>query len=133
MRHRLLVPSLLLLLALTVITLPAQGQPPPPAATAAVTFTDGGCSVTVAYTWSGFNGRDLTAQYGVRWAGTGGTVFGISFLAFPVTGSGTSSHTFDLTGHGSHAYYGGGNLLNTKGKTLSGSGVVSPTGASLDC
>lgn len=132
MRHRLLVASLFLLLALTSIVLPAQGQPPPPAATAAFT-DDGGCTVTVTYTWSGFKGRNLIAQYGVQWAGPGGTQFGIQFQAFPVTGSGTSSHTFDLTGYGSHTYYGGGRLLTTKGKELSGSDVRSSTSAAMSC
>jgi hypothetical protein len=133
MRHRLLVASLLLLLALPLIALPAVGQPPPAVATA--TFTDnGGCSVTVTYTWSGFKGHDLAAQYEVVWPGpTGGTQFGLPFQAFPVTGSGTSSHTFDLTGKGSHTYSGRGHLLTTKGKELIGSDVGSPTSADLSC
>ena len=133
MRHRLLVSSLLLVLGLTLLALPAQGQPPTTGA-ATVTFADNGdCTVTVTYTWSGFKGRDLTALYGVRWPGPGGTTFGLLAQAFPVTGSGSASHTFDLTDHGAHDYYGGGQLLNTKGKELTGSAAVSPTGASLDC
>jgi len=135
MRHRLLVASLLLLLALPLITLPAAGQPPPPSgATATATFTDnGGCSVTVTYTWSGFRGRDLRAESGAVWPAGGGAEWWLLFEAFPVTGSGTSSHTFDLTGYGSHTYHGAGRLLNTKGKLLSGSDVSSPTSANLSC
>ena len=133
MRHRLLASSPFVLLALTVVALPAQGQPPATGA-ATVTFTDNlDCTVTVTYSWNDFKGRNLTALYGVRWPGPGGTTFGISAQAFPVTGTGTASHTFDLTGHGAHDYYGGGQLLDTKGRVLAGSDVVSPTGASLDC
>ena len=132
MRHRLVVASLLLLPALTFIALPAAGQPPPPTATA--TFTDnGGCSVTVSYTWSGFKGHSLMAEYGVNWAGPGGIVIGVQVNEFPVTGSGTSSNTFELSGHGSHTYYGRGHLVNTKGKELSGSDVGSATSADLSC
>jgi hypothetical protein len=134
MRHRCLVALVTLVLASTWMVVPAGGQPPPPSGTASVTFTqDGGCTVTVTYTWSGFKGRDLVAHYGVRWAGPGGTVFGIHVQAYPVTGSGTASHTFDLTGHGQHTYYGGGQLLTTKGKTVVGSEARSATDASLDC
>lgn len=133
MRHRLLAASLLTLLALTLIALPAEGKPPPSAATATAVFTDNGnCSVTVTYTWSDFTGRNLTAYYGWEWAGRSYFV-GVRVSAFPVTGSGTSSHTFDLTGHGSHTYYGRGQLIDTKAKTLSGSDVRSPTSATLDC
>jgi hypothetical protein len=117
---------------LTWIALPAAGQPTPPAAT--TTFTDnGGCSVTVTYTWSGFQGHNLRAEYGVRWPDTGWIEFVIEVQAFPVTGSGTLSHTFDLTGHGSHTYYGRGHLLTTKGKELSASDAASPTSANLSC
>ncbi len=134
MRHRPLVALVVVLLASTAMAMPAGGQPQPATGTASVTLThDGGCTVTVTYTWSGFKGRDLIAQYGVRWPGPGGTVFGIHVQAYPVTGSGTASHTFDLTGHGEHAYDGGGQLLTTKGKTVDGSAARSPTDASLDC
>lgn len=134
MRHRLLVASLFTLLALTSVALPAEGRPLPSAATATATFTDnGGCSVTVTYTWSGFSGRNLTAEYAVAWAGEYGVVFGIPVQAYPVSGSGTTSHTFDLSGHGSHNYYGRGRLLTTKGKELSGSHAVSSSSADLNC
>jgi hypothetical protein len=132
MRHRLLVASLVLLLALAA-ALPAGGKPPPSGTATATITHNGGCSVTVSYTWSGFNGRNLTAFYGVRWPGPGGTTFGIHVHAYPVTGSGSASHTFDLTGDGSHTYYGGGQLLTTKGKTVGGSSVRSSTDASLSC
>jgi hypothetical protein len=134
-RHRLLVASLLLFLVLATMALPAGGQPPPSGTgTATATFTHiGGCSVTVTYTWSGFKGQGLVAQLGVRWPGTWGTVFGINTQRYPATGSGSASQTFDLTGHGAHTYYGGGQLLTTKGKTVSGSDVRSPTDATLSC
>jgi hypothetical protein len=133
-RQRLLVAALLLLLVLATLALPASGQPPPLTGTATATFTHNvGCSVTVTYTWSGFKGQGLVAQFGVRWPGTWGTVFGIDTQRYPVTGSGSANHTFDLTGHGAHTYYGGGQLLTTKGKTVSGSAVRSPTDATLSC
>jgi hypothetical protein len=88
MRQRRLVALAVLVLASTWMVVPAGGQPPPPSGTASVTLTqDGGCTVTVAYTWTGFKGRDLVAQYGVRWAGPGGTVFGIHAQAYPSPGA----------------------------------------------
>jgi hypothetical protein len=135
MRHRLLVASLVLLLTLTA-ALPAGGKPPPPpSGTATATIThNGGCSVTVTYSWSGFSGRNLVAQFGVRWPGEWGIVFGINTQRYPVTGSGSATNTFDLTGHGEHAFYGGGQLLTTKGKTVGGSAARSSTpDLSLSC
>lgn len=133
MRHRLVVSSVFLLFALTLSTLPAQGQPPP-AGTASVSIMDNGnCSVTVTYTWSGFKGSDLTAHFGVQWPGVGGTTWLIAEAVSPVTGSGTVSHTVDLTGYGSHVYSGWGHLLNTKGREPSGSMAISATGTSLSC
>jgi hypothetical protein len=130
MRHRLVVASLLLLLALPLTALPAAAAP----AVATVTLTDNGdCSVTVTYTWSGFNGHNLTAEYAVVWPADAGGQFGLLFQTFPVAGSGTSSHTFDLTGHGSHTYSGRGYLLKTNARRLSGSDVGSPTSADLSC
>jgi hypothetical protein len=132
MRLRLLVASLALLLALAA-AVPAGGKAPPSGtATAAITH-NGGCSVTVTYEWSGFSGRNLVAQFGVRWPGEWGIVFGINVQEYPVTGSGSASHTFDLAGHGAHTYYGGGELLTTRGKTIAGSAVRSSTDVSLDC
>ena len=84
-------------------------------------------------TWSGFRGSGFMAEYGVRWPGYGGIHFALLFTVYPVTGSGTSSHTFDLTGHGTNTYSGFGLLINKQGKTLSGSDVSSPSGADLSC
>jgi hypothetical protein len=132
MRHRTLVASIVLFLALAA-ALPAGGKPPPTGtATATITHNEG-CSVTVTYSWSGFSGRNLVAQFGVRWPGEWGVVFGINTQEYPVTGSGSVSHTFDLTGRGAHTYYGGGQLLSTKGMTVAGSAVRSSTDLSLNC
>ena len=131
MRYRLLVVSLLSLLALTSMALPAAGRPP--AGTATVSFTDnGGCSVTVTYTWSGFRGRDLTAAYGVVVSLGGGAEWWL-LDTVDAAGNGTASDTFDLTGSGSFTYYGGGRLFDAKGKVLGGSDVRSPTSADLSC
>ena len=133
MRHRLLVSSLLLLLVLTWVVLPANGAPPF-SGTATVTVVQGqGCSITVTYTWSGFKGSDLRAQYGLNWPAGGGATWWLQFNASGVTGSGTSSHTFDLAEYGSNTYSGFGNLSTTKRKLLSGSDVKSPTSVDLIC
>jgi hypothetical protein len=101
---------------------------------ATATFTDNGnCSVEVTYTWSGFKGSALMAEYGVLWPGEGGIHFALLFTFYPVSGSGTSSHTFDLTGRGTNTYSGFGLLINKQGKTLGGSDVSSATSADLSC
>jgi hypothetical protein len=129
--RRTFVASLLLLLALSFIALPAGASPPPPTAT--TTFTDNGtCSVTVTYTWSGFKGQNLTALYAVEYVG-GSYVVGILFWDSGVTGTGTSTHTFSLTGYGTHTYYGRGRLLNSKGVLAKGSDAASSTSATLTC
>ena len=130
MRLRLLVASLLAPLALAG-ALPAAARAP--AGTASVDFThNGGCSVTVTYTWSGFNGRTLYAYLGVvRSLGFG--VEAWIFVSTAAEGSGTASHTFDLTGRGSFTWSGGGRLLDGKGRTLAGSDVRSASSAALAC
>jgi hypothetical protein len=133
MRHRLLVASLSLLLALTCVALPANGTPPP-AGTATVTVAQGqGCSVEVTYTWSGFRGSDLRAQLGVTWPAGGMAEWRLLFESPPVTGSGMSSHTFDVSDFGSNTYGGFGNLSTSKGKVLTGSDVRSTTSADVIC
>ena len=131
--RRVLVASLLLLAAFTLVALPAAGQPPQSPTATVILTVDGNCAVTVEYTWSGFKGSVFLAEYGVRWPGAGGIHFGVLVNVYDVTGSGTSSHTFDLTGHGSNTYSGFGLLINKQAKTLSGSDVSSPSGADLSC
>lgn len=131
MRHRLLVASFLGLLALSFIALPAGAGAPTPTATA--TFEDNGaCSVTVTYEWSGFKGQNLLALYGVEYSG-GSYVVGILVKEFGVTGTGTSTHTFSLTGYGTHTYYGRGRLIGSKGRVVSGSVATSSASATLTC
>jgi hypothetical protein len=128
---RALVVSLLLLAAFTA--LPAAGQPPQ-SPTATVTFADNGnCTVTVEYTWDGFKGNVFLAEYGVRWPGAGGIHFAAFVNVYDVTGSGTSSHTFDLTGYGPNTYSGFGLLINKQAKILIGSDGSSPSSADLSC
>jgi hypothetical protein len=131
MRYRLLVASLVSLVALSAIALPAAGQPPS-GGTATVSFANSGCNVTVTYTWSGFRGRNLSAGFGVVWSAGGGAEWW-HFVLVDAASSGTASHTFDLTGVGAHTYYGGGRLIDSKGKILAGSDVRSPTSANLNC
>lgn len=134
MRDRVLLALLLLLLALPLTALPAGAEPT--SAVAAVTITDNGdCTVTVTYTWSGFKGRDLIAGSGVLWPGPAGTQWATPKVwTFGVSGTGTSSHTFDLTGYGSHAYSGEGVLLSQNAnREIRGSRVVSPASVGLSC
>jgi hypothetical protein len=133
MRVRLLISSLFALLALTLVALPAAGQPASSAGTATVSFTNTGCSVTVTYEWSGFGGRDLRAEYGVVWPAGGGSEWWLFEVVPGATGSGTASHEFVLAGRGTQTFHGGGRLVNAKGKLLSGSAVSSPTSADLSC
>jgi hypothetical protein len=131
MRYRLLVASVSSVLALTFFAVPVAGQPPSGMAT--VSFTDNGaCSVTVTYTWSGFKGRDLSASVGVVRSLGGGAELWL-YVMVDAAGSGTASHTFDLTGRGSYTYYGGGRLTNAKGWVLGDSDVRSSTSANLSC
>jgi hypothetical protein len=135
-RHRLLAASsLLLLIAVTSLALPAAGKPPPAATgTAQATFTDnGGCSFTVTYTWSGFRGRDLRASYGVVRQVSSGSYLWRFVDVYPATGSGAASHTFALVGTGAHTYSGRGRLTDTKGSVVQGSEVGSGTSATLTC
>ena len=132
--RRMLIVSLLLLLAVALIALPATAGKPASASASATFTNNGNCTVTVTYTWSGFGGHNLTASYGVFYVGTGGIDVGILFQNDnPVSGSGTSTHTFDLTSKGSHTYYGRGNLLNAKLQQVKNSDAGSPTSANLSC
>jgi hypothetical protein len=137
MRYRLFVSQLLLLAALFIMALPAKADAPiPPAAVA--TFANEGCSVTVTYTWSGFKGRDLTAEYFVGWALPGGAQAALLAYEYHVSGSGPTSgsplsQTFDLTGHGTHTYYSRGRLLDKRGALVTGSDAISTASATLTC
>ena len=106
-----LVGSLSLLLALTVIVLPANaGKPGSSAATATIT-DNGGCSFTVTYTWSGFSGTGLVAELALGYKGTGcaNVVFAWTRIPNQAGSSGSVSATFSLTGTGaSHDYLGRG-------------------------
>ena len=74
------------------------------------------------------------AEYGVRWPGpASGSHVAVFVNVYGVTGSGTASRTFDLTGYGTNSYSGFGLLINKQGKTLGGSDVSSPTSADLSC
>jgi hypothetical protein len=116
---------------MTLGAMPAAGLPP--GGTASVSFTDNGdCTATVTYSWSGFKGRDLSAWYGVFWS-SGGSADVWLLVKLDATESGTSSHTFDLTGGGAHTYAGGGRLYNGRQKLQSGSDVRSPESAVLSC
>ena len=134
MAQRALVALLLLLLALLVTAVPAGAKPT--GAVATVTITDNGdCSVDVTYTWSGFKGHSLIAGNGVTWPGPAGTTWATpTFWTFDVSGSGSSTHTFDLTGYGSHSYSSVGILLSQNAnREIGGSHVVSSTSVALSC
>ena len=94
MRYRVLVVTLPLLIALTLIVLsPASADP----RAAATTMTDNGaCSFTVTYTWSGFSATGLDAQLALAYREGGGLNVFFAFADFPdqVGREGSVSATF---------------------------------------
>ena len=113
MPHRLLVSSLVLLLALTFLALPANAGNPGSTATATVTDR-GGCSFTVTYEWSGFTGTGLDAEIAFGYEEGGGLDVFLAWTFIPVGdgSSGSVSRTFTLTGTPApHRYFGLGELL----------------------
>jgi hypothetical protein len=113
-RHRLLVPSLVLLLALTFMALPA-GAGKPGSTTATATIVDhGDCSFTVIYEWSGFSGTGLHAELALGYEASGGLQVFIAWTFIPnqAGSSGSVSATFTLTGTpATHEYFGFAKLL----------------------
>jgi hypothetical protein len=94
-----------------------------------------GCTVIVTYTWSGFRGRELTAQVGVTWPVGGGAEGVLLFEKFSVSGTGpeTVTHTFDVSDYGSNTYSAFANLSTTNGKLVRGSDVTSSSSVDVVC
>ena len=126
MWHRLLVSSLVLLLAV-ILAIPANaGKPGSTAATVSIT-DNGGCSFTVTYTWSGFSGTGLEAEVALGYKEAGGANVIIGWMRVPnQAGGGSTSATFTLTGTptSSHEYLGRGNLFKPSKKYPSGLAAV---------
>ena len=134
MNRRVVISLLLPLFALAALTASAQAARAPQPGTASATISkNGDCTVTVTYAWSGVKGSDLTAQVGIHWPGPGGTTFWVYERVDNLTGSGTVSRTFDVTGYGSNVFDGWGSLQYTNGKAVRGSMVDSPTGVAESC
>jgi hypothetical protein len=94
---RTIVSSLVLLLALTFVVLPANAGP----RSATTTIADhGDCSFTATYTWSGFSGTELVAElaFEVRLAGGANAVLAKADFPNQVGSGGPVSATFTLTG-----------------------------------
>ena len=131
MRHRLLVTSLVLLLAAIVAVSANAGKPS--STTATTTITDNGaCSFTVTYTWSGFSGTGLEAELALGYKALGGADVFLAWTRVPnQAGSGSVSATFTLTGTptSSHQYLGTGNLLKPSKKYPSGLTAVANAAA----
>jgi len=113
MRHRLLVPSLVLLLALAVTVVPASAGK---SAAAATLIDNGGCSFTVTYTWSGLSGTGLIASVSLGYREAGGLNVLFARADFPdhIGSGGSVSATFTLTGPPTatpYRYFGLGNLF----------------------
>ena len=117
MRNRLLSSSLLLVFVLVLAAVPAHAAPAGnPAATSTTTITtDGACSFTVTYTWSGFSGAGLVAEVAIGYRELGGANAVIAWTFTPANkagSGGSASATFTLTGTPtrSHQFFGFGNL-----------------------
>jgi hypothetical protein len=125
-RHRPLISTLLLLLALTLTVLPANAGP----RSATTSIKDNtGCKFTVTYQWSGFSGTGLVAEValGYREAYGVNVVFASADFPGQVGSGGPVSATFTLTGtptSETYQYFGLGNLFTSAKKndpwTLSG-------------
>jgi len=92
--------------ALAANVTPAQAAkpPPPPPPSSSLTFEiDSSCLVTVGYTWSGFKGKNLTAEYELV-DHTGLPLdLGIAFrYDNGVSGTGSGSKDFQMTPNGSN-------------------------------
>ena len=91
-------------LCCTVVPAQAAKPPPPPPPSSSLTFEiDSNCLVTVGYTWSGFKGKNLTAEYELV-DHTGLPLdLGIAFGYDPgVSGTGSGSKDFHLTPNGTN-------------------------------
>ena len=65
-------------------------------------MTVNGCDFTVTYTWSGFNGRQLIATFGLyERVGTLDQSFNLTNVEGQLGKSGTVSHTFKLSANAS--------------------------------
>jgi len=80
----------------------AAKPPPPPIIHTVSVSVDTSCLATVTYTWSGFRGRSLVAEYELVDHTGGAFDFGIAFAYDPgVAGaSGTGTKFFQLTVNG---------------------------------
>lgn len=100
-RTRILGLAAISLLAAAVAPVGAGAAPPSPG-TASISITvDANCLATVTYTWQGFKGKNLVAEYVV--VNSTGTSFSIG-LAYAydtgVSGTGSGTKTFQFTAGG---------------------------------
>ena len=97
--------------------------------TSTTTMTVSGCDFTVTYTWSGFNGRELIATFGLyQRVGTLDQSFNLMNVEGQLGKSGTVTHTFKLTAGatGGRSILGRGSLVESrKYSQVSGSSSAS--------
>ena len=124
--------ALAAVLALTAAATAAGARAPGGAASASLTQV-GPCSVQVTYAWNGFRGKDVTASFGAFYRLDLTARYWVYDLTPADPAGGSVIETFDLDGHGSHDWYAGGSLVDSRGRTLDGSSSSSPTALHLDC
>jgi len=105
--------------------------------TSTTTWSVNGCTFTVTYAWSGFNGRNLIASFGMyERMGTWDASFNLANIEGQVGKSGSVTHTFTLAANAKAArpILARGALVNGKtyaqieGTTSGTSSIVSTCG-----
>jgi hypothetical protein len=127
-------------IGVSVVASPAGAGNPNSTATASFSITSGGgaspCVFSVTYTWSGFNGRDRTAQLSLLSGPSTGQLTTVETTTFlNVKGhSGTVTAPSFTSSNPNFAFYRGqGVLLMSDGTQVSGSLAESPTASAETC
>jgi hypothetical protein len=111
------------LLAVSVTAPPADAGKPPPPAPPSTSLNVSTCAFTVTYTWAGFKGGGLSAELRLVQQTGSNLDIGIAyFTEASVSGTGSVTHTFNLTNDGSAArtIYARASLMK-RGNEVSGS------------
>jgi hypothetical protein len=122
----------MLIAGLAMVTGPVSSASEATAGRSTTTVSVSGCSFTVTYTWSGFNGRELIASFGLyeRKAGLDMS-FNLENVPGQLGKSGSVTHTFNLAPNvvpGGRTIVGRGELVNSKSYAqVSGSSSASGT------
>lgn len=132
--RRMLVASLMLLVAVAIVALPANAGKRTPSTAASISATANTCTFHVTYSWSGVSGATnayLRVLYQIP-----GESFARSAAAdnVAVSGrSGTASVDLFVSGPGFQNFYGRGSLQNRKDQEITGSQATSQTSVAASC